>query len=281
MPDGGDPNRHPGVVDRFTPSDDDFFPRDSVIRRVNAEPGIMFGAGRALLLQVAHPAVAQGVADHSDFRRDPFRRLQGTLTALNAIVYGSTALAIEVGRRVQQLHEHIIGASYRANDVENLLWVHATLCDSALDAQRRFVGGLSDDDIVTYYEQMKRVGEVFGVPRAVLPRTWLDFRVYFDAMVESLEVTDVGRALASDIVQPPLPALVGLAVTPLTALHHLIAIGTTPEPLRQQFGFTWTSHHQHVLATIETMSRVTCTVVPRPLRVLPTTLGALVFFSRR
>ena len=91
----------------------DFFPRGSVSRRINAEPAIICGAGRALLLQVAHPAVAQGVADHSDFRDNPFRRLQGTLEALNAVVYGSDALAFAVGRRVAQLHDHVVGETYR------------------------------------------------------------------------------------------------------------------------------------------------------------------------
>ena len=77
----------------------DHFPRGSVIRRVNIEPAIMFGAGRALLLQLAHPAVAQGVDDHSDFKGNPFKRLQGTLEATYAVVFGSDELAHGVGRR--------------------------------------------------------------------------------------------------------------------------------------------------------------------------------------
>ena len=59
----------------------DHFPKGSVIRKVNNEPAIMFGAGRALLLQLAHPAVAQGVQDHSEFKKNPFKRLQGTVEA--------------------------------------------------------------------------------------------------------------------------------------------------------------------------------------------------------
>jgi len=65
----------------------DHFPKGSVIRRVNIEPAIMFGAGRALLLQLAHPAVAQGVDEHSDFKGNPFKRLQGTLEATYAVVF--------------------------------------------------------------------------------------------------------------------------------------------------------------------------------------------------
>ena len=110
----------------------DHFPKGSVIRKVNNEPAIMFGAGRALLLQLAHPAVAQGVQDHSEFKKNPFKRLQGTLEATYAVVFGSDDLARGVGRRIQWIHEFVVGPGYTANDPENLLWVHATLCDTAL-----------------------------------------------------------------------------------------------------------------------------------------------------
>ena len=56
---------------------------DSEAWRLNREAMLLLGAGpRALLLQLAHPAVAAGVADHSDFRADPWRRLAGTLAQL-------------------------------------------------------------------------------------------------------------------------------------------------------------------------------------------------------
>jgi uncharacterized protein (DUF2236 family) len=258
-------------VERSIPAD--FFAKDSVIRRVNSEPLIMLGAGRALLLQVAHPAIAQGVADHSNFRNAPFRRLQGTVEALNAIVFGTEELAVAVGRRVQEIHEHVIGETYRANDVDNLVWVHATLCDSALDAQRRFVGPISADHIAGYYEQMKRVAQLFGVPFDALPATWSDFRTYFDRTVDSLRVSEVGRQLAVDIVQPRLPIVVGVAMAPLTAVHHLVAIGTTPTPLRRQFGFAWGARQQHMLEAIETMSRIACGATPRSMRIAPTAIS--------
>ena len=36
----------------------------------------MLGGGRALLMQVAHPLVAAGVAEHSGYREDPWKRLE-------------------------------------------------------------------------------------------------------------------------------------------------------------------------------------------------------------
>ena len=69
------------------------FPPDAVVRRVDGESVLLLGGGRALLMQLAHPLVAKGVAEHSDFRRDPFARLRRTLDATYAIVFGSEAEA--------------------------------------------------------------------------------------------------------------------------------------------------------------------------------------------
>src|SRR5438093_9824206 len=100
---------------------------------LNREAMLLLGAGpRALLLQLAHPAVAAGVADHSDFRSDPWRRLQGTLESYLRIVYGTTTAARAEIRRLNELHRSITGPTYRARDPELSLWVHATLVDSTI-----------------------------------------------------------------------------------------------------------------------------------------------------
>src|SRR3954462_3095505 len=118
-------------------------PKGSIIPEGKPEPAIMFGAGRALMLQIAHEAVAQGVEDHSDFKGNPFKRLLGTLEATYAVVYGSDELAQGVGRRVQRIHDFIVGPTYSANDPANLLWVHAPLAATALDCYETLVGPLS------------------------------------------------------------------------------------------------------------------------------------------
>src|SRR5437764_11243732 len=105
---------------------DGLFPRDAVIRRVNGEGVLLLGGGRALLMQLAHPSVAAGVADHSDFRRDPMSRLQRTLDATNTIVFGSEEQARQTAAAIQRVHDTVTGPGYRANDPDLLLWVHAT-----------------------------------------------------------------------------------------------------------------------------------------------------------
>src|SRR5688572_17812224 len=200
------------------------FPADSVIRRVSAEPALLFGAGRALLLQLAHPAVAQGVTDHSEFKRNPFARLQGTLEAVNAMVFGSEELAAGVGRRVRWIHDFVTGTGYAANDPANLLWVHATLLDTALRCYEELVEPLSDEDAETYYSEMMRVALAFGLPLEDQPPTLAAFRAYFDETVAAIAVTDVGRDLASFIAEPTLPLNLHVPLRPVLTRQRLFSV---------------------------------------------------------
>jgi uncharacterized protein (DUF2236 family) len=217
----------------------DHFPRGSVIRTVNIEPAILFGAGRALLLQLAHPAVAQGVQDHSEFQRNPFKRLQGTLEATYAVVFGSAELARGVGRRIQRIHDFVTGPGYSANDPSNLLWVHATLADTALRCYEDLVGPLSPADAETYYQEMKLVAATFGVGPEHQPETLEDFRCYMADTVASIEVTDVGRELAGFILDPRLPLRLDIPLTPLLRLQRLFTLGSLPPEVRDQLAVTW------------------------------------------
>jgi len=210
----------------------DHFPPGSVIRTVNIEPALFFGAGRALLLQLAHPAVAQGVQDHSEFQRNPFKRLQGTLEATYAVVFGSEELARGVGWRIQRIHDFVTGPGYSANDPSNLLWVHATLADTALRCYEDLVGPLSPADAETYYQEMKEVAAAFGVGPEHQPETLEAFRRYMADTVASIEVTDVGKELAGFILDPRLPLRLDVPFTPLLRLQRLFTLGSLPPEVR-------------------------------------------------
>src|SRR6202165_5152051 len=102
------------------------FAEDSITRRVNRENVLLLGGGRALLMQLAHPKVAAGVDEHSDFRSDPIRRLRRTLRMTMAIVFGDRETALAAARGVQHVHAGVQGAGYRALDPDLLMWVYAT-----------------------------------------------------------------------------------------------------------------------------------------------------------
>ena len=156
------------------------FAPESVVRRVNREAVLLLGGGRALLLQVAHPLVAAGVAAHSRFRSEPLGRLWRTLDLMLTIVFGAAAEAIAAVRAIDGVHARVQGvldadvgrfargARYDARDPELLLWVHATLIDSALVVFDRFVAPLDPAARSAYYEESKAIARLLGIPDALL-----------------------------------------------------------------------------------------------------------------
>src|SRR4051812_15184070 len=178
------------------------FPKDAVIRRVNGEGALLLGGGRALLMQIAHPSVAQGVADHSDFQRDPFRRLQGTLDAMTTVVYGTEEQARHVSAGLEAVHRRVAGPGYSANDPDLLWWVYATLIDTALRIHTRFLRPLSPGEAEEFYAESRMVAELLGVPASNQPATLSEFQAYVRHMVGTLQVTDTARELAGAIFRP-------------------------------------------------------------------------------
>jgi uncharacterized protein (DUF2236 family) len=246
------------------------FPDDAVIRRVSGEPILLLGGGRALLMQLAHPQVAAGVADHSGFEKDPFGRLQRTLEATYTIVFGTTEEADLVARQLWAVHEHVTGPGYHANDPELLMWVHATLVDTALRVHARFLRPLNGKDAERYYQDSMVVGEVLGVPRDLQPPNLVAFGRYVRHMVGTLEVTDTARQLADAVLHPRLP----FVAEPGLALARELTAGLLPRPLREQFGLGWDRNRKAALLLAGSASRTVLPRVPSIVRRAPVTVLA-------
>ncbi len=152
-----------------------WFGPDSVAWRVHADLGTLIGGLRALLYQTLHPLAMAGVAEHSDYRDDPWGRLHRTAEFVAATTYGTSAEAGAAVARVQRVHEHVRGTapdgrSYAADDPALLAWVHATEVDSLLAAYRRYGAGLTDAEADQYVAEMAMVAIAFGadpVPTSV------------------------------------------------------------------------------------------------------------------
>jgi uncharacterized protein (DUF2236 family) len=254
------------------------FAPDSAIRRIGGESALLFAGGRALLMQVAHPLVAAGVAEHSGFTRDPWRRLARTMQALYGIVYGTAADAERIGRGVRAGHGRVhgvlredvgrypAGTPYSADDPALLLWVHATLVDTALEVHERFVGPVSRDDRSAFHDDMRVVGEVFGVPRASLPASYDDFERYVAGVLGSgvLEVGADGRAIARAMLHAPIP----LPLRPTALAVAKITSVLLPEPLPALYGLR-PGRPQRALAHVSAaMSRQVVPRAPAALRVV-------------
>ena len=244
------------------------FAEDSIIRRVNRENVLpLFGGVRALLMQIAHPKVAAGVDEHSDFRRHPVRRLRRTLLMTMAIVFGDRETAMAAARTVNEVHGRVRGESYSAQDPELLLWVHATLVDTALVTYETFVKPLTPPEREDFYQEMKLLGELLGVPRDRYPARFGDFEGYMESMIHNGPVHVDARSLelAREIRRPRLRLVPGSAMIPL----DVITAGLLAPTLRQQFELPWGSREQRAFAiAITTVPRILA-LTPAALRVWP------------
>jgi uncharacterized protein (DUF2236 family) len=246
-------------------SEPGLFASDSVVRRVNGESALLLGGGRALLMQLAHPSVAAGVAEHSDFQGNPYRRLQRTLDAVYTIVFGTRAEAEQVAASVRAVHTRVVGPGYQANDPELLLWVHATLVDTAMRVYARFVRPLSEADAAAYYAESRVVASMLGCPESAQPADVAEFRDYVRSMAGSLQVSDTARALADDVLHPKLP----LVLSPLLELGRQLTVGLLPGPLRERYGLSWDARRRAALDAASLAARAVVPRIPGPVRRAP------------
>ena len=242
------------------------FADDSIIRRVNRENILFLGGGRALLMQLAHPKVAAGVDEHSDFRRRPLYRLRRTVRLTMAIVFGDRETALAAARNVNRVHARVKGRDYHALDPDLLLWVHATLVDSALVSYETFVRPLSSGQRADFYDQMNQVAELLGVPATKCPPTFDAFREYVDDMIATeLGVGATARELARLVLRPRVMRMPGVIFVPL----ELITTGLLPTSLREQYGLSWGPAQEGVFRLFTRALPRMIAVTPPVLRVWP------------
>ena len=242
------------------------YPEDSITRRINRENVLLLGGGRALLMQLAHPSVAAGVDEHSDFREHPLRRLRRTILLLMAMVFGDRETALTAARSVNRTHARVRGQGYRALDPELLLWVHVTLIDSAIAAYDTFVKPLSLPERERLWQEWKTIGELLGIARDFGPDRLQDLEVYIEHMVTDVLCVDArARTLGRLVLRPPLRLLPGVSMLPL----EIITTGLLPATLRELYGLPWgrgrRQAYRLALATIPKIIAVT----PPILRVWP------------
>ena len=235
--------------------------------RVNQEPALLLGGGRALLMQLAHPAVAAGVAEHSDFRRRPVHRLVRTLELVLALTFGAQAEALAAARQINAVHQHVRGAGYSAADPRLLLWVHATLIDTALTAYRTFVGPLTAAEQESYYQEAKLIGGLLGLANARYPAELDDFRRYLAAMLEGRDLVVDARAreLAGAVLRPRLRGMPAPAYRPI----EVLTAGLLPERLRREYRFRWGAPERAVYRVARAGLPRLVAVLPRRFRQVP------------
>lgn len=243
---------------------------DSITSRVVTESVLLLGGPRALLLQLANPAVAEGVADFSGFRSDPFGRLVRTLDAMNAISFGAPEAREATLAHLERVHRGVTGTlpdgtTYEASDPALLFWVHATLIDTVIQIERRYLGYLRPDERAQWYEESKLIARAFRIPDDVIPADLDAFALYMQSEFAALEVTPTARELARAILNPRVP----LVPSPLWEPMRMITVDLLPRELRVGYGLPWDRNRKFVLRSSQVAARLVLPRIPRPVRNLP------------
>ena len=214
-----------------------WFDEHRVIRRVHSDASMFVGGMRALLLKSLHPLAMAGVAQHSDYRVDPWGRLQRTADFLAATTFGNADTAEAAVARVRSVHQRVRGRAadgraYSANDPHLLRWVHICEVDSFLAAYRRYgATELTDADADQYVADMAVVAAALGVnhPPTSVAELRAEFRDFRDELCTSPEARQAARFL---LLEPPLPLPARPAYGVLTAAAVSLLPGWTRWPLR-------------------------------------------------
>ncbi len=194
-------------------SDPGLFGPDSVTWRVHASPAMVMGGLRALLLQTLHPSVMAGVADHSDYRRDPLGRLHRTGDFVAVTTYGTTERADAALATVAAVHRRVHGTTpegvpYSAGDPRLVTWVHLTEVDSFLAAHQRYAttGRLTASEADRYVAEMAVIADRLG--GEAVPRSTAELRAAIGSFRDELRVAGQARSALRFLLVPPLPLVV-------------------------------------------------------------------------
>jgi len=208
-------------------------------------------AGQVLVLQVAHPVVAAGVRDHSNYTEDPWTRLMRTAASLSIYIYGGPEGAKFEADRLRELHKEFRGTQadgrrYSALNPRAYAWVHATLVKVPVDTQRFFGHPMSEAELAEYYAQMCDIGRLLGVRDQDMPPDWPAFERYYDEMVAGFGPNETIETLFETIrtVKNPsrlLPeALWRRLQRPQNSAQLFFIRGTLPPTFRDRLGLQWT-----------------------------------------
>jgi uncharacterized protein (DUF2236 family) len=215
--------------------------------RTSRERVVLLGGLSALLLQLAHPLVAAGVAEHSSFHRDPVRRLKRTLELLLVTTFGDVRQVGEMTRRIAGIHRAVSGSlqqdvgewrrgtHYSATSPELCLWVYATIVETAMDSYSTFVRPLSGSERAELYRESERFGQLCGVGKDIRPASYPDFQDYYARTLSRLTAGDQARSVARLILRARLRGI------PVPPWGDLLAAGLLPAPLRAQYGLSWSA----------------------------------------
>lgn len=232
------------------------FGADSITWHINRESALFLGAGRAALLQLAHPWVATALQQHSSLIERPIARFHSTFRIVFTMIFGTLSQATGAARHLYEFHTHIQGSlpqptgrwsqgsHYQANEIAALRWVYATLIESAVLAYQTVLPPLTPSQLAAYYAESRTLAGLFGMASNDLPADWQSFLSYCREMEQSadLGITDAARSMAHSLLRG--------AGSWLKPPHWYRALTTAwlPQRLRAEFPLPFTPDDEISLA---------------------------------
>lgn len=254
------------------------FSPDSAIWHINRERVLLLGGARALLMQLAHPLVAEAVYHHSYVFRNPLKRLHRTLRLTLALVFGTVEQVNAAVAEIDRAHRPATGrlseaiGAYPAGEVYNArnpwqgMWIQATLIEGAIHGYETFVRPLSHDEKEAFYQQSKTIGELMGIQRTMLPATLDGLYEYMQRQIDCREV--IVSAKAREIA----PFLTGQSIPLMKYAAYpsfRLTVGLLPPEMRAQYGYTFSAREARLLDTFCGVVRAAVPYLPPVLRFMP------------
>ena len=270
------PNRGP----QAEPEEYVFSP-DSEVWRINRYAnGLIFGPA-AVVLQVAHPRIAQGVADHSDFQDDALKRLRRTLQTVNRIAFGTRREAEKMRERLSAVHGQVQGEisagmpgprHYSAFEPDLMLWVLATLIDASIQGYELVWGPLDAERREKFYREFRHFGTYFELSEEEGPANYREFVDYYEGMLQDdvLGSHPLCAEVAAAVVRPPNP----LRDRILGYLVDFLPIETTPAHIRERLGLRSTAWTRLRMGMVRRLAPIAFRILPKRITCYPESYNA-------
>lgn len=261
------------------PSSSDFlFPSDSAIWHINRERALLLTGTRVLLMQVAHPMIAESVYNHSYVFQKPLLRLQRTLSLTLTLVYGTRAEVQHALAEIDRAHRQATGridgtigkhkeaATYNPRNPQQARWVFATLVEGAITGYECLLAPLSAEKKQAFYEDSRFIAEQMGVRRSYLP-------AHYEGLLELMRqeiaeevviVSDKARKIAPFLTVQHHPLLRVVAYP-----GFRLAVGLLPQSIRAQYGYHLRPWEETLQQGFCAASRALVPLLPGVLRYAP------------
>lgn len=147
-----------------------WFSQTSSLHTVHSDSSMLIGGMRALLFQSLHPLAMAGVAQHSDYRANPWNRLQRTADFVATTSFAPAEVAQLAVDRVVNVHKRVVGTAsddrpYSASDPHLLRWVHLGEVDSFMRAHQAYgATPLNGSGYDEYVADMAVIARKLGIP---------------------------------------------------------------------------------------------------------------------